>query len=46
MIGVGRAKQNVNVVDRPLGKGKAEVNESSSTTRSSILLFPLLDAHS
>jgi hypothetical protein len=25
MIGVGRAKQNLNVVDRPLGKGKAEV---------------------
>lgn len=25
MIGVGRAKQNLNVVDRPLGKGKSEV---------------------
>nr|XP_024356447.1 trafficking protein particle complex subunit 5-like isoform X2 [Physcomitrium patens] len=24
MIGVGRAKQNLNVVDRPLGKGKSE----------------------
>jgi hypothetical protein len=25
MIGVGRSKQNLNVVDRPLGKGKTEV---------------------
>lgn len=25
MIGVGRTKQNLNVVDRPLGKGKSEV---------------------
>jgi hypothetical protein len=25
MIGVRKAKQNLNVVDRPLGKGKAEV---------------------
>ena len=33
MIGVGRAKQSLNVVDRPLGKGKAEVSEG----------FPLLD---
>ncbi|KAG0557231.1 hypothetical protein M758_11G107300 [Ceratodon purpureus] len=29
MIGVGRAKQNLNVVDRPLGKGKAEVSLSA-----------------
>jgi len=26
MIGVGRAKQNLNVVDRSLGKGKSEVS--------------------
>ncbi|OAE35816.1 hypothetical protein AXG93_4225s1190 [Marchantia polymorpha subsp. ruderalis] len=29
MIGVGRTKQHVNVVDRPLGKGKVEVSLSA-----------------